>query len=50
MYCKQVKMLSIANWEAPTQNRIIPIDDTFTVHSLSDLINLICGKNFCQEH
>ena len=30
-------MLSYASWEAPTQNRIIPNDDTFTVHSFSKI-------------
>ena len=30
-------MLSNASWEAPPQNRIIPNDDTFTVHSFSKI-------------
>ena len=49
-------MLSNAIWEAPTQNKIIPNEWRIHLHyihlvkSLSDLINVICGKNFCQGH
>ena len=49
-------MLSNATWEAPTQNRIIPnermihLQFIHLVKSLLDLINVICGKNFCQGH
>ena len=53
---KQDKMFSNTIWEAPTQNKIIPNEQMIhfqfihLVKSLSDLINVICGKNFYQGH
>ena len=53
---KQDKMLSNAIWEAPTQNKIIPnewmihLQFIHLVKSVSYLINVICGNNFCQGH